>query len=135
VRQVVRLLVINKRIIVSSPQVREEVFPLLNGLQIKQLLSMYTPTDLEDTIPITSISKICSLRFDEQLLAEPSKVLPLSYQYLHYVTLDDINTIRFPQEVKKAIEQTHHNSLPENTTTGKERISTFFSSIWGKTHL
>jgi hypothetical protein len=35
---------INKKHIVSSDQMRKEVIPNLNLMQIKQVLAMYTPT-------------------------------------------------------------------------------------------
>jgi len=42
--QLITLLMINKKHIVSSDQMRKEVIPKLNLLQIKQVLAMYTPT-------------------------------------------------------------------------------------------
>jgi hypothetical protein len=42
--QLITLLMINKKHIVSSDQMRKEVIPKLNILQIKQVLAMYTPT-------------------------------------------------------------------------------------------
>jgi len=43
VRQIVRLLLIKKSLVIDSEEIRNSVFPLLNNLQIKQVLAMYTP--------------------------------------------------------------------------------------------
>lgn len=42
--QLITLLMINKKLIVSSEQLRKEAIPKLNIMQIKQVLAMYMPT-------------------------------------------------------------------------------------------
>jgi hypothetical protein len=42
--EIITLLMMPKKLIVSSEELRHEVIPRLNSLQIKQVLAMYTPT-------------------------------------------------------------------------------------------
>lgn len=116
-----------KQLIVASEELRDEVVPRLNNLQIKQVLAMYTPTgtshlhpsvrhqldpdaslpDLEERLSMADIQKIGKNKKanDEALLLETTHVFHLSSKELHYLELDDASNIAFPFEIKQKIHE------------------------------
>ncbi|KAL6041784.1 Unconventional myosin-XIX [Balamuthia mandrillaris] len=147
-RQVSRLLLIDKNLVLSSEELRHEVFPLLNSMQIKQVLSMYVPTDMEEPISLSMLSKIgrkaglsnaknqrkkkTSAKAggdkekeeeDSTLLLDTSRFDPLLSTDIHYIGLSDLSQIPFPMELKRQI-----YSIVENEILGKLSSSSSFSS-------
>lgn len=55
--QIITLLMMPKHLIVSSQELRREVIPLLNGLQVKQVLAMYTPTGRTAVLSVNEIDQ------------------------------------------------------------------------------
>jgi len=133
---------INKKLILSSEQMRTEALPQLNITQVKQVLAMYTPTgpsdphsflqagpqysfiichtDLEERISLADIQKLdrgVRIRSQgENLLLDSTRLFPLTPADLHYLELGDASNIPFPFEIKQKIHDVVEQVLINHST-------------------
>jgi len=106
--EIITLLLMPKKLIVSSQDLRREVIPHLNRTQVRQVLAMYTPTDLEERISPSDIQKLereMPQKNGDELLLETAETFPLSSKELHYLEPTDANNIPFPFEIKQKVHE------------------------------
>ncbi len=132
--QIITLLLINKKLIITSDELRDEVIPKLNSLQIKQVLAMYTPTDTEETVSLSDISKFDqhikqrekgkekTILDDQTLLLESSEVFKLSSKEMHYLELEDAENIPLPSEIKEKIHEIVENDILKRMSAARRVV-------------
>eukprot|EP01087_Luapelamoeba_hula_P019988 TRINITY_DN671_c2_g1_i4.p1 TRINITY_DN671_c2_g1~~TRINITY_DN671_c2_g1_i4.p1 ORF type:complete len:2510 (-),score=661.45 TRINITY_DN671_c2_g1_i4:15-7070(-) len=110
VRQAAKVLVMNQRQrkqLCVDTSYRQQECPNLNVTQLKQILSLYTPSQGEDKFPLDLIAKLVATQTGEKepLVVDATQATSLVVTELHYVTLEDVMTLPFPMSVKRHFEQ------------------------------
>jgi len=116
-----------KRKLCEDAAARERECPDLNAWQLRQLLSMYTPTEGEEKLPLDMLAKLMANRPQgtpyriplprwthvvnrlpkgekEPLILDLSHAEPLLIDRLHYAEVEDVMTLPFPLSVKQHFE-------------------------------
>lgn len=105
----------------TNKEIRETICPLINLVQLKQVLSMYQHDEmLEDPVPITLIYSIVHLpgiglkvyslissdyNLEDPLVWDVGTLLPIEAANLHFLEYSDLNIIPFPSNLKAELEE------------------------------
>jgi len=100
VKELTLILTLDKGLMTSS-EMRKEICPSLNLVQVKQILSIYQADEsIEMQVPISTIQFIVAeegYNLDDQLLFDPNYLLPINMDLLHYIEMEDFERIPFPK--------------------------------------
>jgi len=111
------VLSMNKPLIVGK-DVRDEVCPQLNMVQLKQALSLYQPDEpYEQAVPLTVLRHLIESK--EYRIEDPicidirGKLSAMPSSLLHYLSTTDMNEVPFPRSLISMVETSlaHHSHL------------------------